>query len=131
MSVEQLRELVGPDSVLACKGIGKFTAACIGEQCGSVNTDAVVEWFRANCTTAKEVKTNIRKCCPNANAGKEIIRADGSMYKVPNVSEGAACGLLDELIRREAFDGKLMTDVRAMRSKMRGYNTTAATAKAK
>lgn len=131
VTIDQLRELVGPDTVLACKGIGKHTAGCIAEHCGSISTDAVVEWFRANCTTAKEVKTNIRACCRNANGGKEIVRADGSMYRVPNVSEGAACGLLDALIQREAFDGNLMADVRAMRSKMRGYATTAATAKAK
>lgn len=91
----------------------------IFKDCGSFDLFEISACF-AKLKTAKEVRDKIRVCCRNANAGKEVVNKDGSLYKVPSTNERAACALLDVLLKKDTWKGVVKDHVLEMRRKMRG-----------
>lgn len=112
-------DVLGPDSVFGVPYIKREMAKCIFADCGSYSLEEVARCF-GRCTSTLEVRTKVRCCCKNPRGGQEIMRKDGTVYKVPTINERAACALLDELIRRGAWEGELLEKVKRMRAKMRG-----------
>lgn len=117
--MDEALEFLGHDSVMTVPHIKKHMARQIYEDCGTYKINEVVGCFR-ELQTPKEVRDKVRRCCPNARGGQEIMRKDGTTYRVPHYNERAACALLDLLIEKGAWHGELMNQVRRMREKMRG-----------
>ena len=111
--------VLGPDSIFSLPYIKLEIAKCVYADCGTYSMTEVTRCF-GRCQTAKEVRDKVRCCCKNPRGGQEIMRKDGTMYKVPTINERAACSLLDALINRGAWEGELLENVKKMRAKMRG-----------